>query len=388
MSYVEQFLNSSPSTCLPPNCGGDFSSDPTRIRMNGMALKSSADYTQYNDDYDHYNTYINDEEIINLITNRDKAKQTYNKSSTDDNKQTLDAAQTELDTALKNKRISIKGLTSLDGDDGIKFSHSYSPNHYVDNLNTVNSYGDNSFDNGRNANQDDTLYQQPFNKYTNKLYLNCPYDHSASSTLGLCSKNDDTCAGTLLQVGAVDNQTIVNNCNPAPTDKFLENAIHSKAFKNVADCKNWCNNKAECGGVQTYHRFVPPVINSGIVTKRGHTDLHCNYYSSGANGIDIVDKTGDIIEYEGYLQDSTGYDLYLKNKNPYRASTQAMEVSQISLDGTTISDLKTELGQNGPNGNSDFYNPMSITEGFQNSNSNYLVLFILFLIVCLFYMKK
>jgi hypothetical protein len=242
---VEHFANSSPSTCLPPNCGGNMTTDsfndPTRARINSMSM---------------YNNII---------------------------------------------------PTTTSG----------SPQHFVDDLYTTNSFGMPSADNGRNANQDANLYTQKFDKYHNKIYVNCPNTVNDNAT-GACTdgnadvnnadvNNDATIPlhrdidgnpglTSVTTYGEVSG--VVGTSAVAPI--WLQDSPAPREFGDSKQCKDWCNDNGACKGVQTFYHNAE---GDGI------PKLHCNYYNDQVNL--------KVANTHSTLQDYTGYDTFIKKGHSY-----------------------------------------------------------------------
>jgi hypothetical protein len=354
MSNVEHFLQTSPSNCLPPNCGGDNYNDPTdpaRMRINSMTIYSNSD---------------------NPVSD--------------------------------------------------KYNNSVSVNHYLDDLYTTNSLGMPSKNNGRNANQDNTLYQQDFTKYYNKVYVNCPPTDISTANY-LCGSSscipDGTNGGNIIgtdttsSTGCTAYITDTGNANTEDPMWLNGHGVpNKKQFNNVAKCTEWCANNAECGGVQSYYYADP--ANGELDNK-----LHCNYY----NNTLALEPTD--ISSTGKLQHHAHYNTFVKNKHPYLATATSIKNSAdvreviVDNDGTTtfgtvntyqgLADaLPTDLSdtsqlettysalmdssdralQSATTGNNEIYDAISIYENFDNKCENCLMISVLLIIFCVFIFNK
>jgi hypothetical protein len=297
---VEHFANSSPSTCLPPNCGGnmetDSFNDPTRARINSMSM---------------YNNII---------------------------------------------------------------PTSGSPQHFVDDLYTTNSFGMPSADNGRNANQDANLYTQKFDKYHNKIYVNCPNTVNDNAT-GACTDgnadvNNDATIPLHRDIDDDDGLTSVTTYGEDGTSAvapiWLQDSPAPREFGDSKQCKDWCNDNGACKGVQTFYHNAE---GDGI------PKLHCNYYNDQVNL--------KVANTHSTLQDYTGYDTFIKKGHSYSGNptkfTKKEGVKHIpcpdsfkpNSDGTKCEKGSwTCIADPNMDGDNDL-DPAAVSDGVYQCNYNY-----------------
>jgi hypothetical protein len=317
MGDIEQYMHLS-SICLPPHCGGNLGEDTNaRMRINTMGLYNNVDSTLGHTPnligYKYIDTtqlIIDDagKNITDLVAAKAAAVSANTGTGTPSttgnyNESVNNIATTVYDVDATTEVAAAAAAAAVE--ELIEEVHAH---HYVNDLYTTDSFGKPN----ANNNKLDRLYQQDFKKYSGMVYMPCPDNEEKQggadqTNLGICTTNGDntTYMSDLLANDISDFEARPDGLS---NDSYyavalLDGAPSTTFFSKIENCKKWCKNNPECGGISIYYKRDPLSSNSA-------PRLHCKYFKK-----DIMTRDNKW----RFLVPNTGFDTYIKNSHQYQS---------------------------------------------------------------------